>query len=348
MNIFIDPAYTVYYQNELFNAENKQLNRDDTLAPFIRMHSQASKKDLIVQTADFLYANEDVNIAGDYYSFGLFHNLDSLLKKKNVCLKAFVVFEPPVVAPSLYKYLPILTEHFEAVYVHNTVGDGYSLQGVNEHKLKKLYWPQPYNNVIENYWNRENRLNRIVVINGNHKPASYKGELYSKRIEVMAQLNKENWVDLYGRDWDKWWSRVSLWLPYWKNRSELMSIYKGACSSKLEILSQYNFSLCFENMAMEGYITEKIFDGFYAGTVPIYLGAKDIQQWIPENTYIDFRNFKTISDLIQYLNGLSSKNLQDYKENARIFLQSDEGLKYYNGVENSIGINDVIHGTIEL
>jgi len=165
---------------------------------------------------------------------------------------------------------------------------------------------------------------------------------------VMAQLNKENWVDLYGRDWDKWWSRVSLWLPYWKNRSELMSIYKGACSSKLEILSQYNFSLCFENMAMEGYITEKIFDGFYAGTVPIYLGAKDIQQWIPENTYIDFRNFKTISDLIQYLNGLSSKNLQDYKENARIFLQSDEGLKYYNGIENIIGINDVIHGTIEL
>ena len=336
MNIFIDPAYKAYYQGELFNADNKILNRDDSLSPFIRMHSQFSQNQIKVQTADLLLGNKDDNLQGHYYSFGILDNLSEFSKRDNLKLKAFVIMEPPVVAPHLYQDLPRLTRLFDKVYVHNTVGDGYSLEDVLTVKLKKFYWPQPYNTVLEQYWDNTNRQMHIVVINGNHKPASFAGELYSKRIEVMAQLRALNFVDLYGRGWNRWWSRSSMWLPYWKHRRDLLSVYKGVCGSKLEVLSQYNFSLCFENMHMQGYVTEKIFDCFYAGTVPIYWGAKDINGLIPAKTYIDYRNFKNSSELAQYLSSMSDEEIMDYKHAARNFLQSTEGLKYYDSITNII------------
>lgn len=55
--------------------------------------------------------------------------------------------------------------------------------------------------MLERYWTKGGRLNRVVVINGNPKPQSYAGELYSKRIEAMATLAKLDAVDLYGTGW---------------------------------------------------------------------------------------------------------------------------------------------------
>jgi len=336
MNIFIDPAYKAYYQDELFNAQNRILNRDDTLSPFIRMRKSLEERNVTVKTADYLINNSDDSIRGDYYSFGVLDNFEALFKRKNIKLKSFIVLEPPVVSPELYSILPRLTKKFESVYLHNTIGDGYSLKGVETSKLKKLYWPQPYNNVIESYWSRLERKRRIVVINGNHKPKSYTEELYSNRIEVISQLKNLNFVDLYGRHWEKWWSRSSMWLPYWKNRKALMSVYKGSCTSKLDVLSQYDFCLCFENMYMNSYITEKIFDCFYAGTVPIYMGAKNIDELITPAAFIDFKKFSNIKELTNYLACITPQELHDFRMAAYYFIQSDEGMKYYDSVRNII------------
>lgn len=337
MNVFIDPPYKAYYENRLFDKENKILNRDDTLAPIIRAKDYLESQNKIVKTADYLYQSNDPDVVGEYYSFGLMDNLDALTFKKNIKLKAFVISEPPVVAKELYDALPKLTKLFEKVYVHNVVGDGYSLKGVATYKLHKWYWPQPHQDVIECYWNVEERLDKIVVINGNHKPRSYLGELYSKRIEVMCQLAPFGLIDLYGRNWEKWYSRASMWLPYWKNRSTLMSIYKGSCDSKLDILSQYDFCLCFENMSMNGYVTEKIFDCLYAGTIPIYLGAHDIQDLIPEHVYIDFRQFKTIEALREFILHMTLTDKLRYKQAGRDFLNSSTGANYYNAMTCLMG-----------
>ena len=43
-----------------------------------------------------------------------------------------------------------------------------------------------------------------------------------------------------------------------------------------------------------GYISEKIFDCFFAGTVPLYLGAPDIEDYIPADTFIDLRQFREL------------------------------------------------------
>ena len=56
-------------------------------------------------------------------------------------------------------------------------------------------------------------------------------------------------------------------------------------------LSKYKFSICFENSITAGYISEKIFDCFYAGTIPIYYGDPNVKESIDPDSFIDFRKF---------------------------------------------------------
>ncbi|NOT15298.1 MAG: hypothetical protein HOP21_06905 [Methylotenera sp.] len=332
--VYLDPSYKAYYEDKLFDHTNLVLNRDDTLAPFIRLRDTLMQQGVVMHTADQLVQQVVDEQVCDYYSLGVLDNYELLKTRKNVSLKAFVIFEPPVVAPKLYQALPDLTAAFKHVYVHNVEGDGYSIKGVDRSKLRKLYWPQPHKDVLLPFWNQEDRLRRMVMINGNHKPTSFEGELYSRRIEALAALAKFGKVDLYGRGWERWWSRNSLWLPYWLHRRELMSIYKGPCLSKYEVLCRYEFALCFENMAMKGYVTEKIFDCLYAGTIPLYLGATDISDLIPDDAYIDCRQFASWEQMQEVLMSMSESKISAIKEAGREFLQSGKGMKYYDALLN--------------
>ena len=330
--VFIDPSYSVYYEDRLFDIANLVLNRDGTLAPFYRLHSALNEQNIEVHTADYLFEGKIKGPVNDYYSLGLLDNYPKLIGRQDIRLRSFLIMEPPVVAPKLYRALPELTRHFERVFLHNTVGDGYSLKGVDQSKLHKLYWPQPYRDVLEPLWKNNDRLKRIVVINGNHIPRSFRGQLYGKRIEAMARLAKLGVVDLYGRGWDQWWSRRSMWPPYWLNYRTLMSIYRGACESKYEVLSRYRFSLCFENMTMNGYVTEKLFDCLYAGAIPLYLGAKDIGSLIPSDVYVDCSLFSSWEEMNDKVMSMSNSEIIAMREAGRAFIQSEEGLKYYNAL----------------
>lgn len=330
-SIYVDPPYKAYYQDRLFDSADPVLNRDDTLAPFIRLRAALERQGVSLHTADYLPQQMQEQVS-DYYSLGVLDNYRELGTRNDVRLRAFAIFEPPVVAPHLYQALPELTAAFERVYIHNTEGDGYSLKGVDQSKLRKLYWPQPHKDVLVDFWSRKERLNRIVMINGNHKPVSRDSELYSTRIEALAALAVFGKVDLYGRGWERWWSRNAMWLPYWRHRKMLMSIYKGSCISKYEVLSQYTFALCFENMAMKGYITEKIFDCLYAGSIPLYLGAKDISDLIPEEVYIDCRKFATWAEMHDRVMGMSDTEIRSMREAGRAFIQGEQGARYYDAL----------------
>ena len=327
---YVDPPSPAYYGDKLFDISDAVLNRDDSLVPYARVRQafRAAGEDL--RTADYLMKAPAGERISNYYSLGVLNNYKALLRRTDVRLKAFVIFEPPVVDPSLYKALPELTAAFERVYVHNTTGDGYSLEGVDASRLRQLYWPQPRHEVIAHYWERTDRLDRIVVINGNHIPRKVPNELYSKRIEAMGALAPLGVVDLYGRGWAKWWSRASMWLPYWRNRKMLMAIYKGACDSKYEVLSRYKFSLCFENMAMKGYVTEKIFDCFYAGAVPLYLGATDITELLPQAAYVDCRRFASWAQMQEFVGQMTEREFQAMRQAGRAFISSSQGQKYAN------------------
>ena len=47
---------------------------------------------------------------------------------------------------------------------------------------------------------------------------------------------------------------------------------------KLDLISAYKFSLCYENSVTPGYHTEKLLHGMVAGNIPIYYGDKTVDQ----------------------------------------------------------------------
>lgn len=335
-SIVVDPSSAHYYENKLFDISNSTLNRDGTLLPFHRLRVALQAQGISINTVDLLLQDKISAQSHDYYSLGMLTNIPALESRKDIVFKGFLIMEPPIVAPELYAALPELSRRFDNVYVHNTIGDGYSLIGVDQSKLRKLYWPQPNFGVIEPYWSNSDRLNRVVVINGNHKPKMHRAELYSKRIEAMVSLADLEVVDLYGRGWERWWSRNSLWMPYWLNRRKLISIYRGECSSKYEVLSKYLFCLCFENMEMPGYVTEKIFDCLYTGTIPLYYGASDIKLLIPPESYIDARNFSSWNSMWVAISKINSDQLVVMRNAGSKFLLGNEFLRYHNSLSRII------------
>jgi hypothetical protein len=97
---------------------------------------------------------------------------------------------------------------------------------------------------------------------------------------------------------------------------------RGPVDSKSETLSRYDFAICFENMALRGWITEKIFDCFFTGTIPVYLGAPEIKEKVPADCFIDMRDFAGYEELRNHLKSLSAAARERYREAARDFLQS--------------------------
>lgn len=56
----------------------------------------------------------------------------------------------------------------------------------------------------------------------------------------------------------------------------------------IQIYSQYKFIICFENSKTDGYITEKIFNVFLSGSIPIYDGAPNITDYIVPGSFIQY------------------------------------------------------------
>jgi hypothetical protein len=173
-----------------------------------------------------------------------------------------------------------------------------------------------------------NPMSLQILVNKGSKDS----ELYSERIRALVALRSLGNVDLYGYDWDTSLYQILRRMPYrqsfpymyWKNRKALKAIYKGPVKSKYETLSQYKFALSFENMAMPGYITEKIFDCFFVGTIPIYLGAPDVVKYIPKSCFIDMRDFDNYAELHAYLSNLSDEDISSFREAAREYLSSEQ------------------------
>lgn len=336
--IFIEPSYQDFLEDRLFELGNKKLNRDGTLLPFVRLREHCAAQGISVHTADKLRDGSERRDVNHYWSLGLMQGYEKFIDAPDVRLRGFILMEPPLIKPEMYKALPELTTIFEEVYVHNTVGACYSLNHVSRERLRPFFWPQPFDDIQPQYWNRIDRKNKLVAIAGNHNPRFRKPELYSERIKAIAELSERKGIDLYGRGWEKWWSRQSLWWAYWRYRRAISINYRGGCDSKWNTLSEYRFSLCFENMPMDGYITEKIFDCFYAGTIPIYRGASNIKTIIPDGAYIDMRNFNTYDEMLDYVQSMSHDQWQSMREVARHFLQTQGRELYYNSLINILRV----------
>jgi hypothetical protein len=76
-------------------------------------------------------------------------------------------------------------------------------------------------------------------------------------------------------------------------------------ASKLAILSAYRYAAAFENSVGLDYVTEKVYDAFAAGAVPLYLGAPNVVDFLPSPaSIINTRAFPTMKALAANLRAL--------------------------------------------
>lgn len=72
--------------------------------------------------------------------------------------------------------------------------------------------------------------------------------------------------------------------------------------NKSEIMGKYLFHLAFENQNTDDYITEKLWQTLESGTVPVYLGAENIEDhYLPTNSVIYVNDYPSTADLAKYL-----------------------------------------------
>lgn len=83
--------------------------------------------------------------------------------------------------------------------------------------------------------------------------------------------------------------------------------------TKIAILSRYFFNFAFENTNSPDYVTEKVFDALVAGTVPVYMGAPNIDEYLPaRKCIIKAADFGSANELARYLIALK-KDRAEYR-----------------------------------
>ena len=103
--------------------------------------------------------------------------------------------------------------------------------------------------------------------------------------------------------------------------------WKGSILNKQEVLLRSRFSIVYENIqGLQGYITEKIFDAFVTGNVPIYWGASDIENYVPKECFIDRRDFNNHEQLYNLLKNMSEDRYIDYQNSIKKFLENKSEL----------------------
>lgn len=355
--VYFDPPSHHFFGDRLFDPNFAAHGGDQLLAPYIHTKGVLEARGIPVHTADFLPSAPD-GMRNLYFSFGILSNYERLAKREDVTLSGFFAMECPSVDPKMYRELNRAQRFFKRIF---SWSDSQSLEPFVGGRLRclPLHWPQSFESVHE-IWGRTER-NFLVMMNGNKLPRyrSQCRELYSERLAAIEYFSRTGEIDLYGIGWDAPTAKVGpAFLPgtfgkvrlpgtvQWINRKLVTywqrvvpeprlvaarKVYKGFSKSKSETLGKYKFALCFENSILKGWITEKIFDCFFAGTVPVYWGAPDITDYIPENAFIDKRKYPVYPELRDYLRSLTEKDIQLYKENARDFLASEKFKPFSKG-----------------
>ncbi|CAG8658937.1 13504_t:CDS:2, partial [Gigaspora rosea] len=106
---------------------------------------------------------------------------------------------------------------------------------------------------------------------------------------------------------------------------------------KRDVLMRYKFVLAFENSNCEGYVTEKVYDPLLIDAIPIYMGATDIDDYVPPHSIIKVTDFKNVEDLANYINEVANnqtlydsyfewKKDKTYKSFCKICRQSEESI----------------------
>jgi alpha(1,3/1,4) fucosyltransferase len=229
-----------------------------------------------------------------------------------------IMYEPPTVMPQMYKKR--IYDFFDIILTWDD-------DLVDNKKFFKFYYAVLMDMIKITPTFEQKKFCCMVVAN---KRSNHKYEIYSERIKAIEffEKNKNIEFDLYGHGWEN--------CGY--------SNYKGSIKDKINTVKDYKFCICYENTKnIKGYVTEKIFNAFQSGCIPVYFGAPNILDYIPKNCFIDFRDFKNYNELYSFLKNMKEDEYNILINNIRSFLKSGKAQLYSQENLKKILIKTLTH-----
>lgn len=89
--------------------------------------------------------------------------------------------------------------------------------------------------------------------------------------------------------------------PLFNNTGYVLPRGDDGIIKKLDFYQTCKFSLCFENGQHPGYATEKLYEGWLGGTIPIYWGSSTVALDFNKDAFINWHDFKNDEECIQYI-----------------------------------------------
>jgi len=312
--VFVDDYYT---NGNIFSSQLNDTIYDGRLSKYIELRNYFSKYNISLVTHDQSFIKD--------YKFNIY--LDTHLLPKSVNeLNYLIIVEPPSVLPQNF----LVENHlnFKKIFTW----DDSMVDNVRYFKYNISF------NLDSKKINLSDKKKAFIMIAKN-KFSNHKNELYSKRVEIINwfRINQPDKFDLFGVGWDQFIFKQYPFTFFNRFRfiGKLVNTILGNkypffikdLKSKFDVLSDYIFCFCYENIeGIDGYISEKIIDCFKSGTIPIYLGARNINNFVPSDTFIDVRDFKSIEEMIIYIEGLDEKQINNYLNNISTFMNSKKAL----------------------
>jgi len=83
---------------------------------------------------------------------------------------------------------------------------------------------------------------------------------------------------------------------------------KNGIKDKLTFTSARKFSITFENSKVDGYVTEKILEGFAAHTIPIYWGCREVNKYFNPEAFVYIGGPEDVDAAIEKIKYLDSND----------------------------------------
>lgn len=309
-----------YGKNRIFDIHDRVSNRDDCLYLFHALQQTFREHDIDLATQD---------IHGvDAADLVLYNEMPAQLPGgADVHKSSLILFESELIRPDNWDLLK--HRHFSRIFTWNDTF-------VDNSKYFKVNFSNLFPAVIKKDLSRKVKLCTLIA---GRKRVNHPLELYSKRVEAIQwfERNHPDDFDLYGMGWDgyklistKWSRKLDKKIPFLtKYLPPRFPSYRGSVASKRPVLEQYRFSICYENARdIPGYITEKIFDCFFAGCVPVYWGANNVTDHIPQDCFIDKKGFAGYADLYRFMKDMDDRQYLRYQDAIETFITSKKAYQF--------------------
>ena len=169
---------------------------------------------------------------------------------------------------------------------------------------------------------------------------------------VHPKLTKENLKDkkgfcnfIYSHDRDDYkrkkifevlnnYKRVDSLGTYLNNMEDGLHV---SMENKLQYQEKYKFTIAFDSVDLDGFVTEKIADSFIARTIPIYLGDPSICDIYNKKAFINCSEYSNLEEVLQRVIYLD-QNDKEYLDmiNEPVYAEGFDPMQMFDNFNNFI------------